>query len=89
MGSKKLRNLSSGRRIAIRSSGEGLVPFVCDFRALSAWVVPSQIDAPDPWVVCATASMESESGRGVRPDRRAPGECSSRDFDEDGTRRGR
>jgi hypothetical protein len=56
-GSKKLRNLSSGRRIANRSSGEGLVPFVCDFRALSAWVVPSQIDAPDPRVVCATASM--------------------------------
>jgi hypothetical protein len=28
-GSKKLRNLNSGRRIAIRSSGEGLVPFVC------------------------------------------------------------
>jgi hypothetical protein len=60
-GPKKLRNLSGGRRVAIRSSGEGLVPFVCDLWPLPAWVVPSRIDAPDPRVVCATASTSSES----------------------------
>ena len=60
-GSKKLRNLSGGRRIAIRSSGEGLVPFARDSRPLPAWVVPSQIDAPDPRLVFATASRGSES----------------------------
>ena len=62
-GSKKLRNLSGGRRIAIRSSGEGLVPFARDSRPLPAWVVPSQIDAPDPRLVFATASMELGSHR--------------------------
>ena len=39
-----------------------------------------------PWPLLSR--MESESGRGARPDRRPPGECSSRDFDDDGTRRG-
>jgi hypothetical protein len=29
-GSEKLRNLSGGRRIAIRGDGEGLVPFACE-----------------------------------------------------------
>jgi hypothetical protein len=39
-------------RIAIRSSGEGLVPIACDFRPLPAWIVPSQIDTPVPgWFV--------------------------------------
>jgi hypothetical protein len=51
-GSKKLRNLSGGRRIAIRSSGEGLVPFVWGPSATPAWVVPSQIEPRIPgWFV--------------------------------------
>ena len=33
-GSEKLRNLSGGRRIAIRGAGEGLVPFGCNVWAL-------------------------------------------------------
>jgi hypothetical protein len=56
-GSKKLRNLSGGRRIAIRALARASVPFACDFRPLPAWIVPSQIDAPDPRVVFATASV--------------------------------
>jgi hypothetical protein len=34
MGSEKLRNLSGGRRIAIRVAGDGLVPFDCNVWAL-------------------------------------------------------
>jgi hypothetical protein len=33
-GSDKLRNLSGGRRIAIRGAGDGLVPFGCNVWAL-------------------------------------------------------
>jgi hypothetical protein len=55
-GSEKLWNLTGGRRIGIRRSDEVLVPLVGHLRPPRAWVVPSQIDAPDLWVVCATAS---------------------------------
>jgi hypothetical protein len=55
-GSEKLWNLTGGRRIGIRRSDEVLVPHVGHLRPPRAWVVPSQIDAPDLWVVCATAS---------------------------------
>jgi hypothetical protein len=69
-GSEKLWNLTGGRRIAIHRSDDVLVPLVGHIRPPRAWVVPSQIDAPDLWVVCATAS--TRCGRRLVPDRPPP-----------------
>ena len=71
-GVRKLWNLTGGRPIAIHRSDEVRVLLVGPSSAALSWVVPSQIDAPDLWVVCATASRGSES-RITLP----PGACSS------------
>ena len=40
-------------------SNDSFVPSDRVFRPIRTWVVPSQIDAPDLWVVCATATVRS------------------------------
>jgi hypothetical protein len=58
---RKHRTVSRGRQAPIRGATDGLLPVAGRVRPLWAWVVPSQIDAPDPWVICATASVQGRS----------------------------